>query len=148
MSILLPLLMALAAAHPNDRLFDAPADYESLEPHEGQPVWVLMAGCAKANYQEVEDLQNMPVTATETAVAERYGMTVEEAREADIAGLTEGMERFLTIAIEGMAVDRGVSIEEAREFIRAQMAEVEPVEPDIWGGPCIGIADAIQPPAA
>lgn len=147
MSILVPLLMALAAAHPNDRLFDAPADYQSLQTYEGQPVWLLMAGCAKADYQEAQDIQSMPATASEAALAETYGMTAEEMREADIADLMTGVERYLTIAIESMAADRGVSIEAARNFIQEQMADLEAVEGDYSGSPCIAIANAVKPAA-
>jgi hypothetical protein len=147
MSILVPLLMALAAAHPDDRLFDAPADYQSLERYEGQPVWLLMAGCAKADYQEAQDLEMTPMTATEEALAGTYGMTAEEMREADIADLMTGVERYLTIAMESMSADRGVSIEAARNFITEQMADIEAVEGDYVGSPCGSIADAVKPAA-
>lgn len=145
MSILFSVLAVLAAPHANDRAFDAPADRSDLATHEGSPVWVLMARCAKWSYQEAQDLDQIPLTATYEARAKSYNMTAAEMLEAEKTAAMNGVRRYLTIAMEGLSADRGIEIEDARGFMTEQLAEAEPMESDIFGSPCPAIANAIAP---
>lgn len=133
MSILVPLLMALAAPHPNDRLFDAPADISALAPMDGQPVWVLMSRCAKAGYDDSERLENSPFTELDKTMAASYGMTVEERREQELAGYEDAVKSFLELAIVSVAADRRIDEEAAKSFMFEQFLQAEPLRVKYFG---------------
>ena len=125
--ILIPLLMALAAPHPSDRLFDAPADISALQPLNGQPLWVLMSRCAKAGYDDSERLENSPFTELDKTMAASYGMSVEERREKELAGYEEAVKSYLELAIVSLAADRGMEEEAAKTFMFEQFLQADPL---------------------
>lgn len=145
MSILLPLLAGLALNTPADRQFDAPDDRDDLVTYESQALWQVMARCAKGKFEDVAESEAKPVTASETARAETYGKTVAEMRDEANARNGAQSVRYLTIAIETFAEDRGVEVEEASEFVREQAGQMESIRTSSFSDPCIGIANLVRP---
>ena len=151
MSILVPLLMALAAPHPNDRLFDAPAEISAVRPLDGQPLWVVMSRCAKARYDDAERLGNSQFTALDKTMADSYGMTVEERRAQEMDEHETVVKRYLAIAIQSVADDRGIEIEDANAFVLEQFPQAEPLRITFSGATgfatdaCPFIADLVEP---
>lgn len=145
MSILLPLLAALALNAPADRAFSAPADHFDVLEYDKQPLWQLMARCAKGKFEDVAASEAKPVTASETARAETYGKTVAEMRDEANARNSAQSIRYLTIAIETFAEDRALEVEEASEFVREQAAQMDSIKTSSFSDPCIGIANLVRP---
>jgi|GEM_PF-2145549 len=126
MPLLFPLLIAAsAAALPADRLFEAPDGISALAPFHGQPSWVLLARCAKAHFDDAERLQNSQFTAIDRTMAQNEGLTVEQRRDAQLKAHEDTVRNYLSIAMESVAVDRQIEIEDASAIVLAELPKLE-----------------------
>lgn len=126
MSILVSLILgASAAVFPADRLFDAPEDISALEQFGGQPAWILLTRCAKTHFEDAERLQNSQATALDETMARNEGTTVEARRAAELQRHEEAVVQYLSIAIQSVAADRNIEIEDANSIVVAEVPKVD-----------------------